>query len=231
MRKELKKEIVELVVTGAAFVCLVALLLATSGCFTSATAVTEKRTPDGTYERSKVSIIGTGDKASEVATEGLTAEGGDVLGAGVANASSKQQSTGIDGTVNAISQIVGIVANAYSARLVSTGISPQGESVENAPALGSGGSAATLEADSSTAYSVEGYDGTPAADGSGVYGRPSCSRCRAYLVAHQGAVIIDIDQGGHRSAMWTALRSRGFTEASVTLPVVIGAAGYTIAAR
>jgi hypothetical protein len=83
-----------MMVTAALAACMMV-----AGCFTSATAYTQKNNPDGTVTVSKVKIIGTGDKASQVAAEGLFADGteGD-LGAGVANANASQQSTGIDGT-------------------------------------------------------------------------------------------------------------------------------------
>ena len=80
-----------------------------AGCFTSAKAYTRVH-PDGTRE-SFVRIVGTGDKASEIAAEGLFADGSESdLGAGVENAKAKQQSTGVDGTINALGSIMGIMA-------------------------------------------------------------------------------------------------------------------------
>ena len=74
-----------------------------AGCFTSATAYTETTHADGSVTVSKVKVIGTGDKASQIASEGLFADGtADDLGAGVKTASASQTSTGIDGTVNAL---------------------------------------------------------------------------------------------------------------------------------
>jgi len=87
-----------------------------AGCFTSATAYTEKTNPDGTKTVSRVSVIGTGDKASQVAAEGLFADGAaDDLGAGVKTASANQQSTGIDGTVNALAGLMGSMAQFMAA--------------------------------------------------------------------------------------------------------------------
>jgi len=78
-----------------------------AGCFTSATAYTEKTNPDGTKTVSRVSVIGTGDKASQVAAEGLFADGAaDDLGAGVKTASANQKSTGIDGTLQGVGDLL-----------------------------------------------------------------------------------------------------------------------------
>lgn len=78
-----------------------------AGCFTSATAYTEKTNPDGTKTVSRVKIVGTGDKASQVAADGLFADGTtEDLGAGVKKASANQQSTGIDGTLNGLGQLM-----------------------------------------------------------------------------------------------------------------------------
>jgi len=74
-----------------------------AGCFTSATAYTEKTNPDGTKTVSRVSVIGTATKASQVAAEGLFADGAaDDLGAGVKTASANQKSTGVDGRSRAL---------------------------------------------------------------------------------------------------------------------------------
>ena len=78
-----------------------------AGCFTSATAYTETKHTDGSVTVSKVKVIGTGDKASEIAAEGLFADGTqEDLGAGVRTASATQQSTGIDGTLNGLANIL-----------------------------------------------------------------------------------------------------------------------------
>jgi len=78
-----------------------------AGCFTSATAYTETKHTDGSVTVSKVKVIGTGDKASQVAAEGLFADGtAEDLGAGVRTASASQTSTGIDGTLNGVANIL-----------------------------------------------------------------------------------------------------------------------------
>ena len=98
------------------FAALAAVAGMTAGCFTSAVAFTKKTAPDGTVTESKVKIVGTGDKASQVAAEGLFADGAaDDLGAGVKTASASQQSTGIDGTVNALAGLMGSMAQFMAA--------------------------------------------------------------------------------------------------------------------
>lgn len=76
------------------FAAMLAAVGMVAGCFTKAVAYT-KTNPDGSKE-SRVSIVGTGDKASQIAAEGLFADGAaDDLGAGVKTANASQQSTGI----------------------------------------------------------------------------------------------------------------------------------------
>lgn len=71
-----------------------------AGCYTSATAYTKNTLPDGTVVESNVKIIGTGDKASQIAAEGMFADGTvEDLGAGFKNANASQESTGIQGTL------------------------------------------------------------------------------------------------------------------------------------
>ena len=82
-----------------------------------------------------------------------------------------------------------------------------------------------------TAYSADGYGGSPGPAGEGVYGRPSCGRCRAYRAAHPDTAIIYIDSPANRDDMWAALRLRGFAGQSVALPVVITPDAYTQAAK
>ena len=70
-----------------------------------------RKNPDGTKTVSRVSVIGTGDKASQIAAEGLFADGAaDDLGAGVKTANASQQSTGIDGTLKGVGDLLGGIA-------------------------------------------------------------------------------------------------------------------------
>lgn len=87
-----------------------------AGCFTSASAYTQRVDPDGTRTVSKVSVIGTGDKASDVVTEGLFADGEpNDLGAGVNKANVRQESTGTDQTLEGLSKLILTLVQAYTA--------------------------------------------------------------------------------------------------------------------
>jgi hypothetical protein len=97
------------------------------------------------------------------------------------------------------------------------------------PAVAGSSGAAVVDADDSVDTSS--YAGVPAAGGAGVYGRPTCSRCAAYVASHDGAEIINIDVAANRAALWAALKARGCTETSVGLPVVVTDDGYTAAAK
>ena len=57
------------------------------------------------------------------------------------------------------------------------------------------------------------------------------SRCRAYKAAHPETQIIDVRVAANKAALWAALKSRGYSGASVGLPVVVTATGYTQAAK
>jgi hypothetical protein len=87
------------------------------------------------------------------------------------------------------------------------------------------------EDDAQTVYAADGYGGEPGPAGEGVYGRPSCARCRAYRAAHPDVAIVSIDDAGNRADMWAALRLRGHTGSSVSLPVQITADGFAQAVR
>ena len=204
-----------------------------AGCLTKATAYTVKTLPDGTVTESHVTIIGTGDKASKVAAEGLFADGTEEdLGAGVRNASASQQSTGLDGTLNGLGVLMGGMAKFMAA---SQGVkAPQAvipdadSSVENSPETVA---SAALPAMSEVLYSTDGYGGAPGTAGEGVYGRPSCGRCRAYRAAHPDTQIINIDDPANSAAMWAALKKFKFGGKSVELPVSVTADSYTMPAK
>jgi hypothetical protein len=203
------------------FAAMLAAVGMTAGCFTSATAYTKKTAPDGTVTESKVKIVGTGDKASQVAAEGLFADGvTDDLGAGVKTASANQQSTGIKETLEGMGVLLtgigSLVAKTQGIPVAAT--APV--STDTAPAVSA-----------ETDYSTEGFGGSPGAGGDGVYGRPSCSRCQAYKAAHPDVQMIDIGVAANRAAMWAAVRARGYTGNSVALPVAVTADGFTQAAK
>jgi len=194
----------------------------TAGCFTSAVAFTKKTAPDGTVTESKVKIVGTGDKASQIAAEGLFADGAaDDLGAGVKTASANQKSSGVKETLEGM----GVLLSGIGTLVAKTQGVPVPSAVAGAESVIQNPEAGTEGGD--TEYSSDGYAGAPGADGVGVYGRPGCSRCRSYKAAHPETQIIDIDSAGNRADMWAALKLRGFTGGSVDLPVVITDSGYT----
>jgi len=201
-----------------------------AGCFTSATAYTEKTNPDGTKTVSRVSVIGTGDKASQVAAEGLFADGAaDDLGAGVKTASANQKSTGIDGTLKGVGDLLGGIAavmQAYPA--VPTVTSAAAGAAQTAAVDGGYTFAAATTYDTAPAE----YNGVPGENGIGVYGRSGCGRCAAYAAAHPDVAMIDIGNEQYRKTMWDTLKGRfKFTGTNVNLPVVITADGFTQAAK
>ena len=196
-----------------------------AGCFTSATAYTEKTNPDGTKTVSRVKIVGTGDKASQIAAEGLFADGAsDDLGAGVKTASASQQSTGIKETLEGMgSLLTGIGSLVAKTQGVPVPSAVAGaESVIQNPEAGTEGG--------DTEYSSDGYAGAPGADGVGVYGRPGCSRCRSYKAAHPETQIIDVRVAANEAALRSALARLGHAGA-ISLPVEVTATGYTQAAK
>lgn len=203
------------------FATLAAVAGMTAGCFTKAVAYT-KTNPDGSKE-SKVSIVGTGDKASKIAAEGLFADGAsDDLGAGVKTASASQQSTGIKETLEGM----GVLLTGIGQLVAKT----QGIPIASSSASGATVNADTLEASSETVAAASGYGGIPGTDGIGVYGQPTCSRCRAYKTAHPETEIIDVRVAANEAALRSALALHGHT-GSISLPVEITATGYTQAAK
>ena len=204
------------------FAAVLAAVGTVAGCFTSATAYTEKTNPDGTKTVSRVSVIGTGDKASQVAAEGLFADGAaDDLGAGVKTASANQQSSGVKETLEGM----GVLLSGLGSLMAR----PQVLSVQAGAASAERGY--TYDTDPSYDTAPTGYTGSPGENGEGVYGNPACSRCRAYRAAHPEVEIINVSVASNAAAMWNALRERGYTGATVALPVTVTADGYTQSAK
>jgi uncharacterized protein (UPF0548 family) len=204
------------------FAALAAVVGMTAGCFTSATAYTETKHADGSVTVSRVNVIGTGDKASEIAAEGLFADGTqDDLGAGVKTASATQQSSGVKETLEGMGVLLGGIGS-LMARSQVLSVPAGAASAERGY---------TYDTDPSYDTAPTGYTGSPGAGGEGVYGRPGCPRCRAYAAAHPGVEIIDIDQPANSAAMWAALRARGYTGRTAALPVAVTAEGYALGAK
>ena len=194
-----------------------------AGCFTSATAYTETKHTDGSVTVSKVKVIGTGDKASEIAAEGLFADGTqEDLGAGVRTASATQQSTGVKETLEGMGVLLTGIGNLVNR---AQDIPIASSAVSSATA-----NADTLEASSETVAATSGYGGIPGTDGIGVYGQPTCSRCRAYKTAHPETEIIDVRVAANLTALRSALARLGHT-GSIPLPVEITVTGYTLSAK
>ncbi len=212
-----------------------------TGCFTSATAYTKKTSADGVVTESKCSIIGTGDKVSQIAADGLFADGTtEDLGAGVKKASASQQSTGIGETLTGMGNLMASMAKVMaasqggpvvSAPPTTASITPIVQQSEALQALDGIESVSGTAVTSETAYSTDGFKGASGAAGEGIYGHPSCSRCRAYRTAHPDTEIVNIDTPENRTAMWAALRRLGFTGSNVALPVAITATAYTQTAK
>jgi hypothetical protein len=100
-------------------------------------------------------------------------------------------------------------------------------------AVGSGSSSGNAGEGSGGESDVsdDGYGGIPGAGKEGVYGRPGCSRCQAYRAAHPETEMINIETAGNRADMWAALRQRKYKAATVALPVLVTADGWTAPAR
>lgn len=197
---------------------------ALTGCMTSVKSTWEQDTA-GTI-RAKVSVLSTGTQSEALAKGFDAGPQGSILD----DASGKQDSTTAVAAIRdvfvAFAPLMTTLAGA--ARAPAAAEAPQAE----------GGAQSVSEilrgppdAGGETAYSTEKFTGSPGPAGEGVYGRASCARCQAYAAAHPDARLIDIDSGANRSDMWAALRLRGYSGQSVSLPVSITADGYTQAAR
>ena len=205
------------------FAALAAVAGMTAGCFTSATAYTKKTSPDGTVTESKVKIVGTGDKASQIAAEGLFADGAaEDLGAGVKSAKASQESTGIQGTLAGMGTLLNGMAQfmAASQRIhVAPVAVPEQTAKDSAPpetvAITDSGSAAPDQKEAKTVA------GTNSAVTVVILGdRASCSLCRSlwsYLDAAAlsaslcGASVVDADRTDAPASFGKYRPSSGFS--------------------
>jgi len=158
-----------------------------AGCFTSATAYTETKHADGSVTVSRVNVIGTGDKASEIAAEGLFADGtADDLGAGVKTASASQTSTGIDGTLAGLGTVLQGMAQFMAAAHVA-GNGTQSASV--APEAGGAKSiSAIVRGPSGVRSAVSGVGGATVAI---IGNRETCAYCRTLWAGIDAAALSD----------------------------------------
>lgn len=158
-----------------------------AGCFTSATAYTETKHADGSVTVSKVKVIGTGDKASQIASEGLFADGtAEDLGAGVKTASASQTSTGIDGTLAGLGTVLQGMAQFMAASHIA----------------GNGTQSASVASEAGQAQSISEIVRGPSVDRSAVSGvggatvaivgnRETCAYCRTLWAGLDAAALSD----------------------------------------
>ena len=195
-----------------------AVLLAAIGALTLCGCVAIRATSDA--EKAGVLAFGTGaDSAAalaNVAVNGAPTEGGDSAGVSFDSGNTQQQ------TQQAIQSLITLGA-------VLAPLLPNGSSVANALSLDAGIACAPSAAPAPA--NTTGFNGAPGENGEGVYGNPACSRCRAYRAAHPEVEIINVSVASNAAAMWNALRERGYTGATVALPVTVTADGYTQAAK
>lgn len=161
-----------------------------AGCFTSATAYTETTHADGSVTVSKVKVIGTGDKASQIASEGLFADGtASDLGAGVKTASASQTSTGIDGTLAGLGTVLQGMAQFMAAS-------------QGAVIAGNGTQSASVAPEAGGAQSITEIVRGPSGDRSAVSGvggatvaiignRATCAYCRTLWAGIDAAALSD----------------------------------------
>ena len=195
-----------------------AVLLAAIGALTLCGCVAIRATSDA--EKAGVLAFGTGaDSAAalaNVAVNGAPTEGGDSAGVSFDSGNTQQQ------TQQAIQSLITLGA-------VLAPLLPNGSSVANALSLDAGIACAPSAAPAPA--NTTGFNGAPGENGEGVYGNPACSRCRAYRAAHPEVEIINVSVASNAAAMWNALRERGYTGATVALPVTVTADGYTQSAK
>jgi hypothetical protein len=180
---------------------------------------------DSDEKGASVYAVGWGaDSATQLANVAVTGPGADTAtGVSFDSGHSTQQTTQVLQSLISLGAALAPVLRA-SAPAVSAERDADTQAVPADPS-------SALTDDTQTAYSLDGYGGSPGASGAGVYGRPSCSRCRAYRTAHPDSEIINVDAAANASAMWAALRARGFAASSVSLPVSVEADSYTQPAK
>ena len=189
---------------------LVALGLAATGC------VAIRASSDG--ERADVWAFGTGaDSAAALSNVAVTGPStNDATGVSFDTGSSQQQSQqALQGLITLGTALAPLFQNGAA-------VAPAAAGTVCAPSP-----AGSVSAPADTT----GFNGVPGENGEGVYGCPRCPRCRAYRAAHPDTELINTDASGNIEIMWLALRERGFTGATVALPVAVTADDYTTNAK
>lgn len=204
---------------GAGLIALLLLPVILSGCVAIRAS--------GTNDSASVWALGLGaDSAANLANVAVTGPStNDSTGVSFDAANSEQQSAQAIQSLITLGRILG--ASQLGVPALASAAS-QADSADSdtvtAPATDPAPNAQTV-------YNADGYGGVPGATGEGVYGRPSCSRCRAYRAAHPDVQLINIDDASALAGMWSALRMRGFSGGSAALPVAVTADAYTLNAR
>lgn len=193
-----------------------------SGC-TTYVKTSYKKGPDDTIEATTL-VLGTGTKSDASSDGSDSSPEGAILGISKTKQDSSQWAPVIQDIMATVGPILLTRALGLTASALPSG-PDAGDTAVSAQPVGW-----TTEA-TSQSYSGDGYGATPGDNGGGVYGRPSCGRCQAYRRAHPDTEMINIDDPSARSAMWAALRARGYTASSIDLPVAITENAYTEAAR
>lgn len=217
--------------TGMMMCAAVALVV--TGCSTawvSNEARYRVTSPDGTvterFAQNKIKAFG--DRAVEQNLKGSLADATEAdLSAGIQESAQQSESGAVVEFMGRTVETLGRVGEAYLTR---TAV-PAGAGT-NCP----GGVCAEVpepeDDGASIEYSDAGYDGVPGPEGEGVYGRPNCSRCRAYKAAHPDVKIINTEVAKNRADMRAALELKGLPKgADIEYPVEVTATGYTMRAR
>jgi hypothetical protein len=202
------------------------MLLAIAPLFTGCVAIRADSDKDG----AAVWAFGWGaESAANLANVAVTGPGSTDMQTGVSfDSGGGTQST--TEAIRGILQLGAALAPVLAGVPAASAVTSYAAGTDSAPAEAPAASDADVAA-ASTAYDTTGYDGSPGASGEGVYGRPSCSRCRAYKAAHPDTSIVNVDDAGNRADLWAALRLRGFTGSTVSLPVLVTETSYTQSAK
>jgi hypothetical protein len=218
--------------------CAVAALVV-SGCSTawvSNEARSRVTSPDGTVtERfAQNRIKAFGDRAVEQNLKGSLADATEAdLSAGIQESAQQSESGAVVEFMGRTVETLGRVGEAYLTRTaVPAGAGTNCPGAVCADVKDEGGWLKDEDDGASIEYSDAGYDGVPGPEGEGVYGRPNCSRCRAYKAAHPEERIINVDVAKNHADMLAALELKGRPKTEdIAYPVKVTASGYTMRAK
>lgn len=214
--------------------CAVAALVVT-GCSTawvSNEARYRVTSPDGTvterFAQNKIKAFG--DRAVEQNLKGSLADATEAdLSAGIQESAQQSESGAVVEFMGRTVETLGRVGEAYLTRTAvpaGAGTNCPGGVCAEVPEPKPEDDGASIE------YSDAGYDGVPGPEGEGVYGRPNCSRCRAYKAAHPEERIINVDVAKNHADMLAALELKGRPKTEdIAYPVKVTASGYTMRAK